>query len=459
MSGANNGSPHLKPDTSTIPYTPSPEWETVNPRPLLSIHPHPGQHTIKTPALPSPLRPPVFHTAANGTYLLSTHLVPAAFPRVVPDLPLPEVPQYTAGTPPGERQRKVEELTREVIERQVQITAGKLGGGPSEKVLWNCINRYVRTGDRDGVTLFLAHANGFPKEIWETMLRSVLDSPSGYLIGEVWSWEAVQHGDSALINANNLSGIFDWMDAARDIANFLLSYLPDNAHGDALPTRLERLPESVNETRKAHGFRTRKIVLVGHSFGGCTSLRAALSFQKLFSSIILVDPVVAQPHTYRSDYLFMMVLGALSRRERWTSREEALCQFKKSPFFSTWDPETLQLYVNHGLVNDHEREGVKLKMSGLHEALCFANVQMAYEVWELLDQLDESVALRWVVPGGGITSEEATRPRVWRRPANASNAVFNFAGHLIVQEAPMELAQDISKFLLGKYGSWSKALL
>ncbi|KAF9224817.1 alpha/beta-hydrolase [Gyrodon lividus] len=459
------------PRTSTIPYTPSPEWKSVNPRQLLPIHPHPNLEKIETPALPSPPRPPVFHTTLNGTYLRSIHVIPAAFPRLIPDIPLPRIPQYPTGGSAAKRLKEVEALAREVVEKQEVFTQGKLGGGHSGKVLWNCVNRYVRmrggetrrvvTGNT-GVTLFLAHANGFPKEIWETMLRSLLDSPAGYMVDEVWAWEAAQHGDSALVNANNLSGIFDWSDNSRDIVNFLLSYLPDDVKTEALPTRLACLPESTSVARKEYGYRTRKIVVVGHSFGGCTSLRAALDFPKLFSSIILVDPVIVQPYTYLPDYLSVMVLGAFSRRDRWSSREEALQLFKKSPFFSRWNPEVLRLYIDHGLTVD-SNGGVKLKMSGLHEGLSFANCMTPCETWELLDKVDEAITLRWVVPEEGyvikIMSKEATMARVWRRPANSSNTVFHFSGHLIVQEAPMELAQDISDFLLREYGFDSKSHL
>jgi hypothetical protein len=37
------------------------------------------------------------------------------------------------------------------------------------RVLWNCVNRYVRNDlkacNSTGLTLFFAHANGFPKEV------------------------------------------------------------------------------------------------------------------------------------------------------------------------------------------------------------------------------------------------------------------------------------------------------
>ena len=46
----------------------------------------------------------------------------------------------------------------------------------NSRQMWNCINRYVRRGfgaddgDRKGVTLFMSHANGFPKEVCTKML-------------------------------------------------------------------------------------------------------------------------------------------------------------------------------------------------------------------------------------------------------------------------------------------------
>ncbi|KAF9244891.1 Alpha/Beta hydrolase protein [Melanogaster broomeanus] len=420
-----------------IPYTPSPEWKS-------------------TPPLPSPPRPRVFHTTLAGTYLRSTHIIPAAFPRLVPDIPLPQIPQFTPGTSAAERREELEEFTREVVEKQDKLSQGTLGGGHSMKVLWNCVNRYVRTrvaGNAAGITLFLAHANGFSKEIWETTLRSLLDSPAGYMVDEVWAWEAVQHGDSALINAQNLSGISDWLDDARDIAHFLLSYLPEDPEAEALPLRIERLPESTSEARKEHGYRPRKMVVVGHSFGGCTSLRVAVDFPKLFSSIILI----VQPYKNASE-CHDMALRAFSRRSRWASRADALQLFKKSPFFSTWNPEVLQLCVDHGLTDD-SNGGVKLKMSGVHEGLSFVSYHASWEMWELLDKVDETITLRWIVPKEGFLGEEATRVRVWRRPANSSNVIFHSSGHLIVQEAPVELAQDVSRFLLRNHGSAIKAHL
>ncbi|KAG1878750.1 Alpha/Beta hydrolase protein [Suillus tomentosus] len=441
---------------STYPFEPTPPWTTVNPRPFLpQFRTHCGIEEF--PPLPSP-RNELF----NDNYVVSTHILPASCPRLAPNIPLPVVPKFSPNA--AERQGDIQQLFADITERQVRFVKGELGGERVEKPLWNCVNRYVRRvkDERKGLTLFFAHANGFPKEIWETTLRYLLSSHTASLIDEVWSWEAVQHGDAALINETNLSGIFDWRDNARDITHFLLYYLPEDASSKVLPAHLHLLPETVSESRQIKGFSSRSLVTVGHSFGGYCSIIAALNFPALFSSIILVDPAIIDGHGAYSPKSDGLVLSALRRRQRWPSCEEALRLFKASPFFGAWHPDTLQLYVTYGLCKDSQG-GVKLKMSSLQEALVYADRTGSPEAWELLEKVDERIELRWIIPGKpedkGFMGEQATRVRVWRRPANSSNVVIHSAGHLIAQESPEELAQEISTFLKKKYGPWSRSYL
>ena len=69
--------------------------------------------------------------------------------------------------------------------------------------------------------------------MWEAMLRELLSAPTGEMVDEVWAWDAVQHGDAAVVNEENLNGIcasslpstaapwvmtvrlVDWLDGAR----------------------------------------------------------------------------------------------------------------------------------------------------------------------------------------------------------------------------------------------------
>jgi hypothetical protein len=80
--------------------------------------------------------------------------------------------------------------------------------------------------------------------------------------------------------------------------------------------------------------------------------------------------------------------------------EEAKQSFLQNPFFASWDPAVLDIYLSCGLT--HTTEGsVTLKMPGIQEAVMFAHTRTSFEVWDRLENLDERVELRWVVPGKG----------------------------------------------------------
>jgi hypothetical protein len=142
---------------STYPFEPTPQWTPLNPKPFLPFRTR-GEDFEK-PSLPSP-RNELF----NDDYVVTTHLVPAASPRLTPDIPLLVAPEFSTNA--SEKKRIVQQLVAEVRNREDLYAQGKLGGEKSEKVLWNCVNRYVKIAPSGkGLTLFLAHAIGFPKEV------------------------------------------------------------------------------------------------------------------------------------------------------------------------------------------------------------------------------------------------------------------------------------------------------
>ena len=106
---------------------------------------------------------------------------------------------------------------------------------------------------------------------------------------------------------------------------------------------------------------------------------AALTRPVLFSSLILVDPVIAPPYVDRSANVFALALGAVQRRHTWKNREEAKRLLAANPFFAAWDPEVLDNYVQFALtqVNDGgEGAGVKLKMPGVQVCPRLPGVQI-----------------------------------------------------------------------------------
>ncbi|KAF4612863.1 hypothetical protein D9613_011151 [Agrocybe pediades] len=425
-------------------------WDKVQVREPLPVYPPPGP--LVYPELPSRPRKPAF----EALFTLSTHIFPACHLRTTRPVPVPTPPPANASK---EERRRILAETRAQLDayRTTKVTDGY------PRLLWNCVNRYVKNDlnekNRTGVTLFFAHANGFPKEIFEPTLRYLLSSPAANVIDEIWVWESVQHGDAGLLNAKSATGLFDWYDNARDISNFLLHFMPTLSSASHLPTHLPRVEVEETKTRLQTGFQERRLMAIGHSYGGCTSTLAATIYPQLFDALYLIDPVILQPYNQPKPYVLRdLASGALNRRETWSSREEAYESFKRNPFFAAWDDEVLKIYVECGLYETTDESGervAKLKMPGVQEAVVFAEVHTEHEVFDRLSRLDDRIAIRWAMPGKPGAPELGrpgdTKTKVWVRPNNATNTRILGGGHLIPQEAPQELAEDLKEYVLERF--------
>jgi pimeloyl-ACP methyl ester carboxylesterase len=92
---------------------------------------------------------------------------------------------------------------------------------------------------------------------------------------------------------------------------------------------------------------TQPIVGVGHSMGGCHLVRLSLMHPRLFTTIILMDPVIQRLPSRQGNY--GPAKASTMRRDRWPSRKAAEASFKRSKFYQTWDPRVLDLWVKYGL--------------------------------------------------------------------------------------------------------------
>jgi pimeloyl-ACP methyl ester carboxylesterase len=279
-------------------------------------------------------------------------------------------------------------------------------------------------------------------------------------VDEFWSFEAVQHGDSALVNANNLSGMWDIADGGRDIIHFLSFYLPDSISQEPLPTHLPRLPDSVANVRLSTGFTERSIVAIGHSIGSSCVTFAVTTHSSLFSSLYVIDPVIFPTYIDTKPAITALIHHSLTRRTEWPSLASARSSIATEPFFRTWHPEILDVYLQTALYKpDPASERVALKTPAVHEAVVCES-KVALELWELIATLDERVRIRWVVTAHGGLARDAvmTRSLVWRRSGNASNVIFE-AGHMIPQEQPFEVATDLFEFVKSAYGTAPSARL
>ena len=179
----------------------------------------------------------------------------------------------------------------------------------------------------DGPPLLMAHATGF--------CGPVLGPLAAYLSAHVhsWAYDARGHGDT-----DTPAGLdWDWASFADDVLAVV----------DGLG--LER----------PFGF--------GHSSGGAALLEAEARRPGTFAALWCYEPIVWPEIT---DELAAsrrpLISGALKRRDRFASREEAYENFSSKPPLESLDARALRAYVDCGFSAD--AEGVRLKCPPFVEA-------------------------------------------------------------------------------------------
>ena len=149
-------------DAPTLPPPGPYTLRKLHPRPLLPFQTPPP--CLYPPTLPSPPR----KSPLDQHYTLSTHILPGAYPRTTPVLPVPELPKWSPDK--GAFRAAARRTAEEVFTIKTQQWNGEFDALPRDaRQWWVVVDRYVRkglrAGERGGVTLFCAHANGFNKEV------------------------------------------------------------------------------------------------------------------------------------------------------------------------------------------------------------------------------------------------------------------------------------------------------
>ena len=175
------------------------------------------------------------------------------------------------------------------------------------------------------ITIIGAHANGFPKELyeplWDDLFRIL--RKQGLAIKAIWIADCAHQGMSGVLNEDKLGNDPSWSDHPRD-----LLYM-------------------INHFRKEM---SRPLVGVGHSMGGNHLVKLAYIHPRLIASLVLIDPVIQSAFPDPPDRArFANPQASAFRRDLWPTRAEAASSFKKSKFYQSWDPRVLDLWIKYGL--------------------------------------------------------------------------------------------------------------
>ena len=129
------------------------------------------------------------------------------------------------------------------------------------------------------------------------------------------------------------------------------------------------------------------VVGVGHSCGGAIVARAAALAPHLFSSIVLIEPIILPPPYRRLN--IPLARAAQRRRNSFPSRQAAYDRFRAGPM-ADWTDDALDAYVDHGFaVQD---DALVIKCEPIVEADTFRE-GANHDTWDLVGDIDIPVTI------------------------------------------------------------------
>lgn len=205
-----------------------------------------------------------------------------------------------------------------------------------EDVLYLAIKQYVpkdnpspQPGD---VTIIGAHANGFPKELYEPLWADLHAAAAqtrrdggaggGFRIRAIWIADVANQGYSGQANEYMMGDDPAWTDHARDLLHMVNVFRAD-------------MP--------------RPLIGVGHSFGANCLTHLSLLHPRLLTTLVLYDATITRFTVRDVGAGVSPARVSAFRRDLWPSRAEAEAGMRRSPFFKTWDPRVLDAWIKHGL--------------------------------------------------------------------------------------------------------------
>ncbi|KAF4447001.1 hypothetical protein F53441_9399 [Fusarium austroafricanum] len=268
------------------------------------------------------------------------------------------------------------------------------------------------------VTIIGGHANGFPKELYEPLWEEFYHESKrrNIRIRSIWIADTAWQGQSGLINQDALGNDPSWLDYARDILHMINTFRPPPP-----------------------------IMAMGHSFGANALTNVALLHPRVFTSLVLLDPVISHFASTPGARSAGPAAASMYRREAWPSRTEAVASFSRSPFYKSWDPRVLQRWIDFGIRNVSGEESVTLTTPKHQEIFTFLRPSwQAYDAEgknvihpEYTPDLDASLNRRWSTypvyrPEGPNTVE--------RLPNVRPSVLYVFGGKSDV--SPLELQDE-----------------
>jgi lipase len=182
---------------------------------------------------------------------------------------------------------------------------------------------------------------------------------------------------------------------------------------------------------------------VGHSMGGHAVTLAAALRPEVFSSLLLLDPVIRPRDGYVGAWRESHFVA--KRRNRWASPQEMFDRFKDRAPFAAWNRAVLRDYCDYGVLPDSD--GFVLACPPHIEAYVYENSPMpASNIYPEIDSIRIPVrVVRSVKPvdPADIMSRSPTAPDLASNFAHGADICVAEYSHFIPMEGPEFVAKLI----------------
>ncbi len=195
-------------------------------------------------------------------------------------------------------------------------------------------------------------------------------------------------------------------------------------------------------------------LVVGHSFGAVTALRAAIRQPGQIRALVLIDPVLFEPHIILlwkliralglAEKLHPLIPAALKRRRKFDDLEGTFKRFRRYGVFRYFNDDSLWAYLR-GITQPAAGGGYELRYTPEWEARIYATgISPDMELWRGL----KGFPVPTLVLRGAETDtfSASAGQRVERTNPAIRVETIPQSTHLLALERPAEIAQKIGSF-------------
>jgi lipase len=192
---------------------------------------------------------------------------------------------------------------------------------------------------------------------------------------------------------------------------------------------------------------------IGHSMGGFTACYSAYLNQDLFSQIILIDPAIMSPDSYRCDNNPIAVSAGEQhpvgkRRNTFSSVEEMFTLYKKRPPFNTFDQGVLSDYCKYGLTKSEGGQKFQLASPPAFEASVYQKAALFKDIYKIVESISLPITIiRAMEPESSEDQRSfmysATWPDLAAKLTSGKDIHLPDASHLVPMQNPKRIADLI----------------